>query len=92
MAWRIEFGADALRDLKRIGRSEAARIIRFMEGRVAERGDPRELATPMKGGAFAGMWRFRAGDYRVIAEIRHSEIVILVIAVGHRRNVYREKR
>lgn len=88
MAWTIELHPDAEKELKKLGRSEAARIIRTLEERIAPLDDPRALGAPLKG-EHEGYWRWRIGDYRVIARIEDERVVILVIRIAHRREVYR---
>ena len=88
MAWRIEFHPEAARELKRLDRTAAARIVRTLETRIATLDDPRQLGAALKG-EHAGYWRWRIGDYRVVARIEDERITILVIRVGHRREVYR---
>lgn len=88
MAWAIEFHPDAAKELKKLDRAIAARIIRTLETRVAPLDDPRKLGAPLKG-AQDGYWRWRIGDYRVVARIEDPRIVILVVRVAHRREVNR---
>lgn len=88
MAWTIEFHPDAAKELKKLGRSEAARIIRTLEDRIAPLDDPRALGAPLKG-EHEGYWRWRIGDYRVIARIEDERVVVLVVRITHRREVYR---
>ena len=59
-----------------------------MDHRVAVADDPRQLGAAMVGDR-AGQWRYRIGDYRVICQLIDDRLVILVIDVGHRREVYR---
>ncbi len=88
MAWTIEFAPDAAKELKKLGRSEAARIIQTLEDRIAPLDDPRTLGKPLIG-EHTGYWRWRIGDYRVVARIEDERVTILVVRVGHRREVYR---
>jgi mRNA interferase RelE/StbE len=88
LAWTIEFLPEAAKELKKLGRSEAARIIRTLEERIAPLDDPRTLGAPLKG-EHEGYWRWRIGDYRVIAKIEDARLLILVVRVAHRREVYR---
>jgi mRNA interferase RelE/StbE len=88
LVWTIEFVPEVTRELKKLGRSEAARIIRTLEERIAVLDDPRSLGAPLVG-EYAGYWRWRIGDYRVVARIEDARVVILVVRVGHRREVYR---
>jgi len=88
LAWTIEFVPEAAKELRKLGRSEAARIIRTLEERIAPLDDPRTLGAPLTGD-HAGYWRWRIGDYRVVAQIEDERVLILVVRVGHRREVYR---
>ncbi len=88
MAWTIEFVPEAAKELKKLGRSEAARIVRTLDERIAVLEDPRTMGAPLKG-EHEGYWRWRIGDYRVIARIEAAQILILVVRIGHRREVYR---
>ncbi len=88
MVWRIEFVPQAAKEFGKLDRTDAARIIRTLEQRIARLDDPRTLGSPLVG-EHAGYWRWRIGDYRVIARIEDERISILVIRVAHRREVYR---
>ena len=88
MAWNIEFVPAAAKELKKLGRGEAARIIATLETRIAALDDPRTLGSALTG-ELGGLWRWRIGDYRVIARIENERITILVVRIGHRREVYR---
>lgn len=88
MTWKIEIGGDALKQLKKIDKADAKRIFAYLRERVALRDNPRELGKPLTG-ELNELWRYRVGDYRIIARIEDAELVILVVRVGHRRHVYR---
>ena len=88
MAWTIEFVPAAAKELKKLGRVEAGRIIATLETRIASLDDPRTLGSALTGD-LGGLWRWRIGDYRVVARIVDERITILVVRVGHRREVYR---
>lgn len=88
MAWAIEFVPAAAKELKKLGKAEAARIITTLETRVAALDDPRTLGSALTG-ELGGLWRWRIGDYRVVARIENERITILVVRVAHRREVYR---
>ncbi len=59
-----------------------------MEERVAAHDNPRDLGAALSG-RLAGHWRYRVGDYRIICKIEDETITILVIEIGHRREIYR---
>ena len=88
MGWRIEFVPQAAKELRKLGRVEAARIIAVLEQRIAPLDDPRALGAPLKG-EHEGFWRWRVGDYRIVARIEDERVLILVVRVAHRRQVYR---
>ena len=88
MAWAIEFEPNALKELKKLGREPARRIVGTLEDRIATLDDPRTLGAPLTGDR-AGYWRWRIGDYRVVARIEDERITILVVRLAHRREVYR---
>ncbi len=88
MAWKIEFLPEAAKELKKLDRTAAARIIKTLETRIAVLDDPRALGTALVGD-HAGYWRWRIGEYRVVARIEDDRVVILVVRVAHRREVYR---
>lgn len=88
MTWTIEFHPEAARELKKLGREAAARIVKTLETRIAPLDDPRRLGAPLKG-EHQGYWRWRIGEYRVIARIQDERITILVVRVAHRREAYR---
>jgi mRNA interferase RelE/StbE len=85
--WRVEFVADAARDLRKLGTEAERTILRYLRQRIATAEDPRRfgraLTRDMK-----GLWRYRVGDYRIVAAIEDDRFVVLVVAVGHRREVY----
>ena len=87
--WTIEFAEGAARQLRKLGRTVARRIIAFLRERVSTAADPRSLGEALKGDELGRFWKYRVGDYRVIAEIRDREIRIVVVRLGHRSAVYR---
>ena len=89
MAWRIEFDAGALKDLKKLDREISRRITSFLGKRIATLDDPRSIGAALKGTELGELWRYRVGDYRIICEIRDKQLVILAISIGHRREIYR---
>jgi mRNA interferase RelE/StbE len=87
LVWTLRFSAEALRQLRRIDPVVQRRILAFLQNRVAQTDDPSHLGQRLKG-PLKTYWRFRVGDYRVICDIKRREITILVIAIGHRRDIY----
>ncbi len=89
MAWTIEFVPEAAKELRKLDRQVAALILKTLEERIATLDDPRQIGSALVG-EHAGFWRWRIGDYRVIARIEDERITILIVRVAHRREVYRQ--
>jgi mRNA interferase RelE/StbE len=89
MAWRIEFDPAAAKELGKLGYEPAQRILRFLSARVAPLDDPRSIGEALKGSKLGDFWKYRVGDYRIIAEIQDGALCILVVRVGNRREVYK---
>jgi mRNA interferase RelE/StbE len=90
MVWRIEFDRRVDRELAKIGSVQAARILRFLNERVAHLEDPRSIGEALKGCRLGDFWKYRVGDYRVIAHIEDKILRILVLRIGDRKEVYRD--
>ncbi|MFZ1010836.1 MAG: type II toxin-antitoxin system RelE/ParE family toxin [Candidatus Sulfotelmatobacter sp.] len=88
MAWTIDYAQTARKQLQKLDKPTARRILDFLDDRVARQEDPRSLGKALKG-VLGTLWCYRVGDYRVICEIQHSSVTILVVRIGHRREVYR---
>ena len=86
-AWRVEFVADAARDLRKLGPDAERAILRYLRQRIATAEDPRRFGRALTRD-LKGLWRYRIGDYRVVAAIEDDRFIILVVTVGHRREVY----
>ncbi|WP_291322939.1 type II toxin-antitoxin system RelE/ParE family toxin [Desulfonatronospira sp.] len=85
MAWKISFTPRAKKELKKLGRQESQRVIRYLKERVAQ--DPRALGTVLKG-QLREFCRYRVGDYPVLARIQDKKLLVLVVHIGHRSIVY----
>ena len=88
MAWAVELAETAARELERTDPTTRKRVLQFLRERVATSEDPRRLGRPLVGSR-RGLWRYRVGDYRRICDIQDRRLVVLVVTVGHRREVYR---
>jgi mRNA interferase RelE/StbE len=88
LAWTIKFTNTALKQLEKLDKPTAAQITRILEGRVAKSANPRAFGKALTG-ELKGYWRYRIGDYRVICELKDRELIILALAIGHRRDIYR---
>ena len=89
MAWRIELSTLARKNLDKLDRQEARRILAFLHGSIATLADPRSAGAALKGSTLGEFWKYRVGDYRIIARIEDGAVRILVVQIGNRREVYR---
>lgn len=87
MAWLIRFDKGVERSLAKLDKQIAKRITSKLR-EIANLDDPRSVGKPLVGN-LAGLWRYRVGDYRVICYIDDGALVILVVDVDHRSEVYR---
>ncbi|MGA7965649.1 MAG: type II toxin-antitoxin system RelE/ParE family toxin [Gammaproteobacteria bacterium] len=88
MVWRIELTDTAERALKKLDPNSRQRIVGFLKERVAESANPRAQGKALQG-ELHSYWRYRVGPYRLICRIEDEAIRILVVRVGHRRDIYR---
>ena len=89
MAWRIEFADDARKELLRLDPPVARRIHAFLTQRLALLDDPRGIGEALRGASLGAYWKYRVGDWRIIAAIEDDAVRILVPRPGNRREVYR---
>jgi mRNA interferase RelE/StbE len=87
--WVVELDARALKELRKIGSSDRGRILKYLRDTVATREDPTSLGKALTGGELAGLWRYRVGDYRILARLEHDRLVVYVVEIGNRREIYR---
>ncbi|GAB6064773.1 type II toxin-antitoxin system RelE family toxin [Deferrisoma palaeochoriense] len=88
MGWTIEYLASARKDVRALDAEARRRIRRYLE-RLATLDDPRSVGAPLKG-RLHDLWRYRVGPYRIVAKLEDDRLVVLVVRIGHRREVYRE--
>lgn len=89
MAFRVEFDPAALKDLRKLDRAVQQRLVGFLRTRVATLEDPRSLGEALAGARLGSYWKYRVGDWRIICDIRDERIVVRVLRIGNRREVYR---
>ena len=89
MAWTIEFEDAAKKELAKLDKTIALRILKFLSGRLAPLEYPRSIGEALKGSALGEFWKYRVGDYRIICRIVDAKITIIVIRIGNRPEVYR---
>jgi mRNA interferase RelE/StbE len=89
LVWRIEFDAAAKKDLAKLDKPVAKRIVSFLRDRIAPAGDPRAIGEALRGSKLGEFWKYRVGDYRIICAIEDGAFRVLVVRLGNRREVYR---
>ena len=89
MGWRIEILDDAKKDLAKLDKPVARRITGYLRERIAPLEDPRCVGQALRGTRLGELWKYRVGDYRIIARLEDDRLCVLVVKVGHRRDVYR---
>ena len=88
MIWTVGLSSRAEKEISKLNPKIQERILRFIKSRLAQRKNPRELGEALSGD-LSGYWKYRVGDYRIVAKIEDQTITIYVIAIGHRSEVYR---
>ncbi|MCW8860506.1 MAG: type II toxin-antitoxin system RelE/ParE family toxin [Deltaproteobacteria bacterium] len=87
MAWTIEIDSFAEKQLRKLDRPVQKRLLGWLLDRIEGCKNPRHFGEPLRG-ELSGLWRYRVGDYRIICEIRDEKLIVLALAIGHRRGIY----
>ncbi len=87
MKYKVIFTEKAKKELKKLDKYTAALIIGWIEKNIQNCENPRIHGKGLVGNK-SGQWRYRIGDYRLLCEIKDTEVIILVLEVGHRKNIY----
>jgi mRNA interferase RelE/StbE len=86
--WRVEINRSAEKQIQKLNRAAQQSIVRFLRERVQAADNPRQWGKPLHGDK-GGLWRYRVGDYRLICRIQDERVTILVVSIGHRKDLYR---
>ena len=90
MPWTVEFDAAAAKELRKLDPPVARRIVAVLRERLAPLADPRSIGEALRGDELGEFWKYRLGDYRVVARIVDRRLIVIVVRIGHRRDVYRK--
>lgn len=90
MTWSVEFDNQARKELRNLDKQTQDRILKWLRETLSTEKDPRRTGKSLQG-RLKGLWRYRIGDYRIISQIQDEHIVILVVRIGHRRDIYEDK-
>ena len=88
MIWSVEWDERARRELRRLDRNVQRAILRYLSERIRTDADPRRFGQRLRH-THTGLWRYRIGAHRIICHIEDRRLVVLVLGVAHRREVYR---
>lgn len=88
MAWKIKYLESVQKSIRKIDKQDQKRIKKYMESQIAKTENPREFGKPLKG-SHSNLWRYRVGQYRIICTIDDGAVTILVVRIGHRKEVYK---
>jgi mRNA interferase RelE/StbE len=88
MAWAVELSEAAVRELGELDRARAKRITKFLQP-VSKLENPRTLGQALRGSRLGEFWKYRPGDYRLTRRIEDNRLLVLVLRIGHRREVDR---
>lgn len=87
MKYEVVFTEKAKKQLKRLDRSVSKFIMAWIHKNLVNCEDPRVHGKGLTSNR-SGQWRYRVGDYRIIADIQDKAVIILILEVGHRRDIY----
>lgn len=89
MAYSVELAVSAYRELSKLDAQPRKRILKFLQQRVAKLDNPRSIGAALRGSDLGEFWKYRVGDFRLICKIEDDRLIVLVLRVGHRREIYR---
>ena len=87
--WRVEFSPSAAQQLLALDAKPARRIRDYLANHVCQLENPRLVGKPLQGKQFAGLWRYRVGDFRILAELNDNQLLITAIAIKRRDKAYK---
>lgn len=87
MSWDYKISEPALKQIKKLDKQAAARIIRYLDERISGTEDPRQWGKQLKG-ELNNIWRYRSGDYRILCQLQDDVFIVLVLKAGHRKDIY----
>jgi mRNA interferase RelE/StbE len=88
MAWKVEVSPAALKQLNKLDKPVSCRILKFLVERVEKLDDPRTIGGRLQG-TLSEFWKYRVGDYRLICSLENDRLVLLVLRIGHRGEIYK---
>jgi len=87
LTWTVEWDGAAVKELRKLDRQAQQEILRYFRERITTEEDPRRFGKVLSRD-LVGLWRYRVRNYRMICNIEDDKLMVLVLRVGHRKNVY----
>ena len=88
MTWKVEFDDRAAKELRKLDKQTQREILTYLRKRIATDQDPRRFGKSLSKN-LAGLWRYRVNNYRIICNIEHDKLIVLIVRIAHRKDVYR---
>lgn len=88
MPYPVELADSARRELDKLDKKQSHRILKYLR-RIAGLENPRSLGEALQGSKLGEFWKYRVGDYRLIAAVQDDRLIVLVLRIGHRKEIYR---
>lgn len=86
--WKINWSDQAVKQLRKLDKNNQSKILKYMAERISPSEDPYAFGKPLRHDKY-GLWRYRVGDTRIICKVEKGELLILILAVGHRKRIYK---
>ena len=87
MIWKVKWRDSARKELRKLDGAAQQKILKYLRNRIATDEDPKRFGKALTSN-WKGLWRYRIGDYRLICQIEEDGLTVLVVVVGHRKDVY----
>lgn len=88
MTWQIKFTETSDKQLRSLDKQVSKKLIKWLEDRILNCDNPRLWGNSLAG-TKSGQWRYRVGDYRIICDIQDNVLIVKVVKIGHRKEVYK---
>lgn len=84
--WKIFYESSATKFLKKVDKNTKVKILKYLQKIIH---NPKSFGKALTGNKI-GLWRYRVGDYRIICRIQNKELTVLVLDIGHRKDIYKK--
>ena len=89
MGWKVRLSERARKDLKKLDQQVATRVVKFFRDRIEGGNDQRSIGAALEGSDLGEFWKYRIGDWRAVCSIQDETVIVLVLMVQHRSQVYK---